>query len=177
MVSSETLLSYPDWIIPFTVHTDVSDKQLDAVISHNNKPTAFFSRIFSKPRRNYTTNEKELLAIVECLKKFRSILFGYEINVLSYHKNLVYATTLSEYQQVIRWILIIGAFGPNIQHIAVVDNIVSNSCSRLPSTPINKYDNCTRNSQSCVNESFTLGRIENNEDSPPLNLLVVQREQ
>ena len=26
MVSSETLLSYPDWKIPFTVHTDVYDK-------------------------------------------------------------------------------------------------------------------------------------------------------
>ena len=64
MVSSETLLIYPDWKIPFTVHTDVSDKQLDAFISQNNKPTDFFSIILSKPQRNYTTNEKELLAIV-----------------------------------------------------------------------------------------------------------------
>ena len=81
MVSSETLLTYTDWKIPFTVHTDVSDKKLDAVISQNNKPTYFFSRILSKPQRNYTTNEKELLAIVECLMKFRRILFGYEINL------------------------------------------------------------------------------------------------
>ena len=64
MISDDTLLSYPDWTIPFTVHTDDSDKQLGAVISHNNKPIAFFSIIFSKPQCNYTITEKELLAIV-----------------------------------------------------------------------------------------------------------------
>ena len=37
MVSAETLLSYPDWKMPFTVNNDASDKQLFAVISHNNE--------------------------------------------------------------------------------------------------------------------------------------------
>ena len=100
MVSSETLLSYPDWKLAFTVHTDASDKQLDAFISQNNKPIDFFFRKLINPQRNYTKTEKELLVIVECLKQFRGIIFGYEINVLSYHKNLVYATTLSESQRV-----------------------------------------------------------------------------
>ena len=54
MVSVETLLSYPDWMISFIVHTDVSDKRLCAVISQNNKPIAFFSRRLSKPQRKYT---------------------------------------------------------------------------------------------------------------------------
>ena len=70
MVSAEMLLSYPDWKIPFTVHADAYDKQLGAVISYNNKPFAFISIIFIKPECNYTKNEKELLAIVECLLKF-----------------------------------------------------------------------------------------------------------
>ena len=135
MVSSETLLSYPYCTISFIFHTDVSDQQLDAFISQNNKYIAFFSRILSKPRRNYTTNEKELLVIVECLKQFRGIIFGYEINVFSDHKNLVYAATLSESQRVIRWRLILGEFGPNNQHIAGVDKIVADTLSRFPSTP------------------------------------------
>ena len=96
MVSAETLLIYTDWKLPFTVHTDASDKQFGAFISQNNNPIAFFSRRLSKPQRNCTTNEKEILAIVECLKQFRGILFGYEINVLSDHTNLFYAATLSE---------------------------------------------------------------------------------
>ena len=101
MVQTETLLTYPDWTIPFTIHTDdASDHQLGAVISQNNKPITFFSRKLSKAQCNYTTTEKELLAIVECLKQFRGILFGYPIDVWSDHKNLVYAATLSEFQRV-----------------------------------------------------------------------------
>ena len=68
MVSAETLLSYPDWKMTFTVHTDASDKQLGAVVSQNNKPISFLSRKLRKPQRNYMTTKKELLAIVECLK-------------------------------------------------------------------------------------------------------------
>ena len=65
MLYVETLLSYPDWKLTFTVHTDAFDKHLGSVISQNNKPIAFFSSKLSKPHRNYTTTEKELLSIVE----------------------------------------------------------------------------------------------------------------
>ena len=77
MISAETMLSYLYWKLPFTVHTDASDKQLGAVIIQNNKPIAFLSRKLSKLQRNYTTTKKGLLSIVECLKQFRGILFGY----------------------------------------------------------------------------------------------------
>ena len=80
--------------------------------------------------------EKELLAIVECLKQFRGILFGYPINVWSDHKNLVYAATL-------RWRLILEEFRSNIQHIAGVDNIVADMLSRLPLANSDQEDNST----------------------------------
>ena len=86
MACFRTLLSYPDRKIPFTAHTDDSDKQLDAIISKNNKPIELFSRILSRTHRNYTTTKKELLAIVECLNKFRGIISEYEINVFSDNK-------------------------------------------------------------------------------------------
>ena len=133
MVTEKVFLTYPDWTKPFDVHTDASDKQLGAVISQENRPIAFFSRRLSKAQRNYTTTEKELLSIVECLKQFRNILFGYEIHVYSDHKNLVYEATLSESQRVMRWRLILEEFGPNIHHIAGVDNIVADTLSRLKS--------------------------------------------
>ena len=42
MVQTENnLLTYPDWMILFTVHTNASDYQLGTVISQNNKPIAF----------------------------------------------------------------------------------------------------------------------------------------
>ena len=43
MVSQEVFLNYPDWTLPFYVHTNALNKQLGAVIvRQNNKPIAFF---------------------------------------------------------------------------------------------------------------------------------------
>ena len=114
---------------------------------------------------------------MECLNKFREIFFDYEINVSSDHKNLVYVETLSESQRVMRRRLILKDFGPNIQHIAGVDNIAEETLSRLPYRPSDKYKPCTKKAQCCANELFTLGRIENNKYCLPINLLIVQREQ
>ena len=48
---------------------------------------------------------------------------------------MVYAATLSEPQRVMRWWLILEEFGPNIKHIAGVDNTIADfrvSYSGLP---------------------------------------------
>ena len=58
MVSTKTLLKYPDWKLPFTFNTDTYDKQLGAIISNNKQRNAFFSIRLRKPQRNCTTNEK-----------------------------------------------------------------------------------------------------------------------
>ena len=100
MVSTEILLSFPDCTILFTVHNGAYDKNLGYVISQNNKPIAFISRRLSKPQHNYNATKKELLAMVECLKQLRGIIFGYEINVISDQKIMVYAANLSESQRV-----------------------------------------------------------------------------
>ena len=42
--AKETLLIYPDFNMPFDVHTDASGRQLGAFISQNRKPLAFYSR-------------------------------------------------------------------------------------------------------------------------------------
>ena len=130
-ISKETLLSYPDWNKKFTIHTDSSDYQLGAVISQNGKPIAFFSRRLTAAQKNYTTTEKELLAIVECLKQYRNILQGYPIEVFTDHKNLMYTGTLSESQRVMRWRMILEEFGPTIHHLAGADNVVADALSRL----------------------------------------------
>ena len=124
-------------------------------------------------QNNYTTTEKELISILECLKQSRGILFGYEVNIFSNHKNLVYDATLSESQTVMRWGLIIDEFGPNIHYISGVDNKVGEMLSISLSTPSNKYDPCISKSQCCANKLFTLSRVENNKYCFPLNILFV----
>ena len=171
------LLSYPDWKIPLTVYNYASDKNFGAVISKNNKPISLFSRILSKPHRNYITTEKEIIVIVECLKKLCGILFGYKINIFSDHKNLFYAATQREYQRVMCWRLIIEEFGPNIHFISGVDKIVACTLGRLPYTSSKKYKPSTRKDKCRANELLKIVREEINDGHSQLNILNIQREQ
>ena len=53
-------------------------------------------------------------------------------------------------------------FGPNIQHISGVDNIVADTLSRFPSMPSKKYKSFTRKAQFHANDLFEFGSIEDN---------------
>jgi len=72
---------------PLDIYTDASTKQLDSVITQDNKPFAFFSRKLSGAQSKYTVTELELLAIVETLKEFNGMLWGQRIIVYTNHKN------------------------------------------------------------------------------------------
>ena len=88
---------------------------------------------------------------------------------------MVYDAILSESQRVMRWWIILEDFGPNIKHIYGVDNIVADTLSRFPYTPIYKYEPGRRKYQCRTNKFFAIGSVENNKDCFPLNLLIVQR--
>src|SRR6056300_1273334 len=90
VMARDTLLHYPDFNKPFEIHTDASHRQITAVITQDNKPIAFYSRKLRDGQHNYTTTERELLAIVETLKEFRTILLGHKIKVYTDHKNLTF---------------------------------------------------------------------------------------
>ena len=129
VIAQEVLLAYPDFNVPFDVHTDASDLQLGAVISQNGRPIAFYSRKLNKSQRNYTTTERELLAIVETLKEFQNILLGHDIKVHTDHKNLTYKNFNTT--RVMRWRLILEEFGPQFQYIKGSKNVVADAISRL----------------------------------------------
>ena len=74
VMAKEALLYYLDFNKPFEIHMDASLYQVGAVITQDNKPVAFYSRKLRNGQHNYTTTERELLAIVESLWEFRTIL-------------------------------------------------------------------------------------------------------
>ena len=84
------MLAFQDFSQPFEIYTDASNLQLGAVVAQYNKLIAFFSRKLNLVQRRYTTTERELLAIVETLKEFRTILLGHKILVYTDHKTLTY---------------------------------------------------------------------------------------
>ena len=128
-IGREVLLAYPDFNLPFEIHTDASKTQLGAVISQNGKPLAFFSRKLNSAQLNYTTTEKELLSIVETLKEFRNILLGHQIIVHTDHKNLTFKNFNCE--RVMRWRLVLEEYGPDLKYIKGTKNVVADALSRL----------------------------------------------
>ena len=53
------------------------------------RPAAFYLRKFNSAHLNYSTFDKELLAIVDALKHFRPMLSGCRFTILTDHKPLV----------------------------------------------------------------------------------------
>ena len=132
VIARETMLAYPDFNKPFTIHTDASHYQLGAVISQDGKPIAFYSRKLNPAQTRYTTTERELLSIVETLKEYRTILLGHEIEVYTDHKNLVYKHFNTE--RVMRWRLLLEEFGPKLTYIKGPNNVVADALSRMSLT-------------------------------------------
>ena len=52
------------------------------------EPLAFFSRKLKDPQTKYSITELELLSIVECLKEFKSMLWGQSIKLYTDHKKI-----------------------------------------------------------------------------------------
>lgn len=130
VVGRAVTLHFPNFSLPFEVHTDASTFQLGGVVSQNGKPLAFFSRKLSSAQRKYAVMELELLSIVEVLREFRNILLGHRIIVHTDHKNLSFANFQSD--RVNRWRLIVEEFASEIKYIKGENNVVADALSQLP---------------------------------------------
>lgn len=79
-MSSDLILTYPNFDEPFILTTDTSNIAIGAVLSQlvdgKEKPVAYLSRTLSKAEENYSATAKELLAICFPAKRFRPYLYG-----------------------------------------------------------------------------------------------------
>lgn len=76
LITQNPILIYPDFSKEFVLNTDASNYAIGAVLSQNSKPISYASRTLNTHEVNYSTIEKELLAIVWATKQFRHYLFG-----------------------------------------------------------------------------------------------------
>ncbi|GJY07166.1 reverse transcriptase domain-containing protein [Tanacetum coccineum] len=72
------ILIAPDWDQPFELMCDASDYAIGAVlgqrIEKHFRPIHYASKTMTEAESNYTTTEKEMLAVVYAFEKFRSYL-------------------------------------------------------------------------------------------------------
>ena len=68
----------------------------------------YASKTLNKAQRKYTTTEKELLAVVYALDKFRAYLLGAEIIIFTNHSTLKYLLTKKNAKaRLIKWVLLL----------------------------------------------------------------------
>ncbi|GFW37823.1 retrovirus-related Pol polyprotein from transposon 297 [Trichonephila clavipes] len=104
-----------------------------AVLNQEQRPVVFASRTLSAAERNYTVTERECLAVVWALNKFRTYLGSLPIKVITDHAALTHLTTGKNLSnRMIRWALKLAEFNIEWEHRPGTQNTIADVLSRNP---------------------------------------------
>ncbi|RVW13442.1 Transposon Tf2-2 polyprotein [Vitis vinifera] len=89
-VTSPPVLALPDFSIPFTIQCDASSIGVGAVLMQPGRPLAYMSQAIHGKALQLSTYEKELMALVLAVKKWRSYLLGHNFKIQTDQQSLKY---------------------------------------------------------------------------------------
>jgi len=109
---SAPIIQPPDWSLPFEIMCDASDFAVRVVLGQTkdkkHHAIAYASKTLTGAQLNYATTEKELLAVIFAIYKFRYYLVGAKVNIYIDHAALKYLLTKKDAKpRLIRWILLL----------------------------------------------------------------------
>ena len=133
---SAPIIKSPDWSLPYELMCDASDYAVGAVLGQRHDKVFhsiyYASKTLTEAQLNYTTTEKELLAVVFAFDKFQAYLVGTEVIVYMDHSVIKYLIAKKDAKpRLIRWILLLQEFDLEIRDRKASENQDADHLSRL----------------------------------------------
>ena len=136
-LTTAPVLAYPKFEQPFILHTDASGWAVGAILSQESvggeRVIAYYSRQVSKAERNYSTTEREALAVVTAVKEFYPYLFGHNFKLVTDHNPLTTLTKLKDVGgRLSRWIMFLQQFSYEFAYKPGSRHTNADALSRIP---------------------------------------------
>jgi len=137
-LGSAPILTCPDFQKTFFLQTDSSNFGLGAALfqkeGEKEKVIAYASRSLNAAEKNYSTTEKECLAVVWAIQKMRHYLEGYHFKVITDHQALKWLHSLKNPTgRLARWAINLQQYDFEIIYRKGSLNQVADALSRQPS--------------------------------------------
>lgn len=87
-MASVPVLALPDFLKPFVIEINASSHGLGAVLMQHQRPIAYSSQVLPSRARSRSIYEKELMAILFAIQKWRHYLIGRRFVVRTDQKSL-----------------------------------------------------------------------------------------
>ena len=133
---SAPIVVAPDWSLPFEIMCDASNLTIGAVLGQRKNKVFhviyYASRTLNGAQLNYATTEKEFLAVIFAVDKFRAYLLGTKVIIWTDHSAIKYLVTKKDAKpRLIRWVLLLQEFDIEIKDRKGSENQMADHLSRL----------------------------------------------
>ena len=131
------ILGFPDFNAQFFLCVDASSEGLGAVLEQKRDgrsvAIAYGGRKLTAQEKNYSATEREALAVVDGIKRYRTYLYGRKFTIMIDHHSLKWLMNIKEPTgRLARWALTIQQYDFDIEHRAGTANGNADALSRYP---------------------------------------------